>query len=544
MGASESLRLMVIMPFLAWTVSGMIGITNLSGSSLTAQVPTPPDWKQILNLTAQEAEEIYVSDCIHLDGHCLFEMVARKSQISSRIRTIERQLSLIRKTYLREPTEPLNVYSQNIGSLRDIYVSIGDRNLRLLTVTFPDAKLEGVTIETKTTQIIQQLEIGLKRAQQERQPQYLKNCVGIALALSFFLFLSNGIILRRLAQLQRSKAKVVPAEIPTHQSISLLLSRRQQWNMQEVQYRLLQLLQVSLWLGGSLIILGLFPYTRIMQVLGIKLLRIPLRVAIVALITYLLIRLSYVVIARFNKVLADHASLLYGTSQRLQLRIATISSIARSLSTLGWLAVGVVVALSITGVNITPLLAGVGLLGFGLSLASQNLIRDAINGFLIIVEDQYAVGDIIDVGGFDGMVEKINLRITQLRDAEGRLITIPNSEIRIVANLSSHWSRADLNIPIAYQTDVDQALELVEQVAQQMSQSDLWQEKILESPQVLGVDNFSDRAVVIRVWIKTQPMKQWEVSREFRRRIKIAFDEAQIPLPIPQQEIWFHQRSS
>ena len=121
------------------------------------------------------------------------------------------------------------------------------------------------------------------------------------------------------------------------------------------------------------------------------------------------------------------------------------------------------------------------------------------------------------------------------------MITIPNSEIRIVANLSSQWSRADLSIPVPYQTDIDKALQLIHQVAEEINQDADWQDKILESPQVLGIDNFSDRGAVVRVWIKTEPLKQWEVGREFRRRLKVTFDRAGMIIPPPQQQVWFHR---
>jgi small conductance mechanosensitive channel len=166
------------------------------------------------------------------------------------------------------------------------------------------------------------------------------------------------------------------------------------------------------------------------------------------------------------------------------------------------------------------------------------LIKDAINGFLIILEDQYALGDVIAVGNFGGLVENLNLRMTQLRDSEGRLITIPNSEVKIVANLSSRWSRADLTVPVAYEADVDQALKLIEKVALDMDEDPQWQRQIIETPQVLGIDLFGDRGLIIRVWIKTQPLKQWDVAREYRRRLKIAFDQAGIFIPVPQQAIW------
>lgn len=228
-------------------------------------------------------------------------------------------------------------------------------------------------------------------------------------------------------------------------------------------------------------------------------------------------------------------------NRRMQLRVTTISRVSKSIVTIIWLTTGFITALSLIGINVAPLLAGAGILGLAISLASQNLIKDAINGFFIILEDQYAVGDVIDVGGIGGLVENINLRITQVRDGEGRLITIPNSEIKIVANLSSQWSRADLNIPVAYHTDIDKALHLIQQVAEEICEDDNWRERIIESPQILGVDNFADRGILIKVWIKTEPLKQWEVGREFRRRIKIAFDRAEIPIPPPHQQVWFNR---
>ena len=196
------------------------------------------------------------------------------------------------------------------------------------------------------------------------------------------------------------------------------------------------------------------------------------------------------------------------------------------------------------GIDIIPLLAGASLVGVALSLASQSLIKDAINGFLIIVEDQYALGDVITVGDVGGLVENLNLRITQVRDSEGRLITIPNSEIKIVANLSSRWSRADLTIPVAYQTDVDQALKLIETVGLDMDKDARWEHQIIEPPQVLGIENFGDRGLIIRVWIKTQPLKQWDVAREYRRRMKVAFDKAGISIPVLQQSVWLNSANN
>jgi small conductance mechanosensitive channel len=326
--------------------------------------------------------------------------------------------------------------------------------------------------------------------------------------------------------------------------VTTQLTQKKQKNLQEVRQRLFQLTQGIIWGSGTLVILGLFPYTRFIQLWVFTALNVPFAVGIVGLGTYVAIRLSYALIDQFTSALANNTLVSAQDYVRLQLRVITISGVTKSVATLSGVAIGTLLALSTLGVNIVPVLAGASLIGVALSLASQSLLKDAINGFLIILEDQYAVGDVIDVGGVGGLVENLNLRITQLRDAEGRLITIPNSEIKTVANLSSRWSRADLSIPVAYDTNVDQAIKLIDTVGIQMDRDPQWQEQILEQPQVLGVDNFGDRGLIVRVWIKTQPLKQWDVAREFRRRLKIAFDRAGIAIPVSQQAIWLKNPQS
>ncbi|MEM9816353.1 MAG: mechanosensitive ion channel family protein, partial [Cyanobacteria bacterium P01_D01_bin.6] len=195
------------------------------------------------------------------------------------------------------------------------------------------------------------------------------------------------------------------------------------------------------------------------------------------------------------------------------------------------------VILSWLGVRIAPLIAGAGLVGFAISFASQSLIKDIINGFLVLVEDQYGVGDVITVGTMSGFVETMNLRITQLRATDGQLITIPNGQINIVQNLSKEWSRVDLMIPVGLTADINQALQLVEDEANVMRQDAAWGLLILEPPLLLGVDDLTHAGATIRIWIKTQPLKQWDVAREYRRRLKVAFEAAQIPLGVPQQVV-------
>lgn len=522
-------------------------IVAISWVMLPVQAEThlPSTWRLAPNVLIQNLENPIIVTCVRLDGRCLFEIADQRSTLAERVRAIEQRLRDIKNLYVRSDEAQLKFRQQETGNLRNIYVSIGDSiEIRLLTVTSWDAAIEGTNIPTKADQIVRQIEEGLKQSKYERQVEFITRQGIIATGIVAVIFLSNWAISRTKNRLQLVKKEFAVSVNSNSQPLSTQLKQRQHWHVKEVQHRLLQIAQAGIWVGGTLFILNLFPHTRAIPLLILKFLQIPLKVGIVGLGTYVVIRLSYALIARFNSALASNYLLTQEANRRLQLRIKTISGVGRGFVTIIWIGVGILVVFWVSGVNIAPLLAGLGVVGVALSLAAQNLIRDAINGFLIILEDQYAVGDYIKVGEVGGMVEKINLRITQLRDSEGQLITIPNSEIKIVANLSSNWARADLYIPVAYQTDVNKALELISRVAEEMSQDSLWRQHILESPQVLGVDNFGERGVIIRVWIKTEPLKQWSVSREFRRRIKVAFDEAGIPIPLPQQQVWFKDSQS
>lgn len=259
-----------------------------------------------------------------------------------------------------------------------------------------------------------------------------------------------------------------------------------------IEERLLFCCQILVWLGGIVLCLHLFPYTRPLQVWLVSGLKVPLKIGLVIIGTYLAIRFSHGLIDRIASSIKIDPFLSPIPSERAQLRITTVSSAIQWITIIGWLIVGLIVGLVIFGVDFAPLIAGAGLLGVAVSLASQNLIKDTINGFLIVLEDQYGIGDCIDTGTWSGIVEGLNLRITQLRNAEGKLITIPNSQIGAVANLTKSWSRVDLNVPVDYNTDTLKAIEIIESTAFEMSQDPEWQWQILES-KIMGVDDFSER---------------------------------------------------
>jgi small conductance mechanosensitive channel len=529
-----------------------LSLTLWFSSPAKAQLPFLQDLFIYSKIQQDVQDESLDFACITLDGRCLFKLFYTRDKLSERVSEVQERLNDIKKIYLKNDNSSLAISKQANGSLWDIYIQILDREKkiineqedRLLSITPSDAEPYGVTIATRADNLIEVLYEGFKTAKQERQKDFLIHQGIIAVITGLAMVLTSLAISIWIKRSRQLKNELTPSDSIKSLPISSQLNQRQRWNLKEVQYRLLQIVQIFIWGKGTLFILDLFPDTRVGKYLIITGIRIPLFILVVGLLTYLVIRLSYALIARVISVFFAGTYILNRrASHRLQLRVTTILKTAKSIVTIICSIVGFLIACSVAGVNIGPLLAGAGIVGLAVSFASQNLIKDALNGLFILIEDQYAVGDVIKVGEVDGLVENINLRITQLRDAAGRLITIPNSEVRIVANLSSQWSRADLNIPIAYHTDIDKALHLIDEVAQEMSKEAFWQHKILESPQVLGVENFEAQGIIIKVWIKTEPLKQWEVSREFRRRVLVAFENKNIPISPPQQQIWFNQDS-
>ena len=523
-----------------------VALTTILINPSPAQLPLLPQINlENFKLDPKFTDRI-TSACVRLDGRCIFELSDQKSNLAQRIKYTEARLADVKKIYLQQDTVPLKVLHQADNTQQNIYVLLGEREFPVLTLNSQDASIHGVKLKHYAQQIVQKIELAFTKTQQERQLSFLLQQSKVAGSIFLAMILFSLLLVYWLKRLYRAKVNLTSnTDI---EPLTISLEQRKKFNLKEVQYRLLQLVLLTVWLGGILIIVGLFPQTRYLQLAIITLLRIPLRLIIVIWLCYVLIRLSYAAIARVNSAITNNSfanSYVFqpDTTRRIQVRINTFSHLFRGIVTFLWIGIGFVIALSIMGLNITPLLAGAGVLGLAFSFASQNLIKDTINGLLIIFEDQYAVGDVVTVGEVAGIVENLNLRITQLRDGEGRLITIPNSAITLVANHSNSWSRSDLRIPFAYQTNVDRAIELIEGVATEMYHDCDCRKKIIEPPQVLGVEDFADRGFVVRLWFKTEPLKQWEISREFRRRIKNAAEEVGIPLSLPQQEIWLNRNN-
>ena len=255
----------------------------------------------------------------------------------------------------------------------------------------------------------------------------------------------------------------------------------------------------------------------------------------------LLIRAVRILADRLVKFVQDDDPL---TPNQREQRAVTLAGIFKGVFKIVIVLVAGLTILGILGINTAPLIAGAGVAGLAISFGAQNLIRDFISGFFILLENQYKVGDVIRAAGVSGQVEDMNLRITVLRDLEGVAHFIPNGEIKVVSNLAKEWSRAVVNVGVAYKEDLDRVVSILNRVGQELSHDAVFGLGILEPPQVLGVENFGDSQVTLRIVTKTRPLKQWETARELRKRIKAAFDREGIEMPFPHRVVYSRTPSS
>lgn len=198
---------------------------------------------------------------------------------------------------------------------------------------------------------------------------------------------------------------------------------------------------------------------------------------------------------------------------------------------------GTISILKEIGFDIGPVLAGAGIIGLAVGFGSQSLVKDIVSGFFLIMENQIRVGDVVKIGDISGAVEKITLRIVILRDLEAVVHVIPNGEIKTLSNLTYGWSRAVITVSVAYKENIDRVMEVLKDISSAMAREEQFKAIIKEEPTVLGVDSLGESSVNFKVLFKTEPLMQWQVGREFRRRIKNEFDRLGIEIPYPQRTI-------
>jgi small conductance mechanosensitive channel len=228
---------------------------------------------------------------------------------------------------------------------------------------------------------------------------------------------------------------------------------------------------------------------------------------------------------------------LAAATRRVQ-RAKTMGDLFKSVITGVLIAVFGTMILSQLGVNIAPIIASAGILGIALGFGAQSLVKDFLSGVFMIFEDQYGVGDVVDVGEASGTVEAVSLRVTRLRDLDGTVWYVPNGEILRVGNKSQNWSRAVVDVGVGYDEDLARARRVLGEVAHDLWEDEDYRNVIIEEPEVTGVEALNPDAITLRVLVKTAPLQQWAVARELRQRVKARFDHEGIEIPFPQRVVW------
>ncbi|MGW1892446.1 mechanosensitive ion channel family protein [Streptomyces sp. NPDC002004] len=231
------------------------------------------------------------------------------------------------------------------------------------------------------------------------------------------------------------------------------------------------------------------------------------------------------------------------TRQRREQRARTIGSVLSSTVTIVLFLVGVAMVLDQVGIALGPVLASAGVVGLAIGFGAQSLVADYLSGLLIMIEDQYGVGDSVDLGEAVGEVEHIGLRLTHVRDLNGGLWHIRNGEILRVRNDSQDWARAVLDIAVAYDANLDAVYRVLEDTGRALREDPSFTDLLLEDPSVWGVQSLDADGVVVRLAARTAPLQQWAVTRELRHRVKEALDEAGIDIPLPRRTIWLRTDS-
>jgi len=227
-------------------------------------------------------------------------------------------------------------------------------------------------------------------------------------------------------------------------------------------------------------------------------------------------------------------------SRRVQ-RAETMGSLLKSIASVVILTIFGITVIAELGFAVGPLIASAGIVGVALGFGAQSLVSDFLSGIFMIFEDQYGVGDVVDLGEAIGTVEAVGLRVTRLRDVNGTVWYVRNGEILRVGNQSQNWARTVLDVPVGYGEDLTRVKNVLQEVAETMWEDEDFRGQIIEQPEVWGVQDLGPDAVVVRVTLKTAPLEQWAVARELRQRIKARFDYEGIEIPLPQRVVWHRQ---
>ena len=268
-----------------------------------------------------------------------------------------------------------------------------------------------------------------------------------------------------------------------------------------------------------------------------------LNVLIIVGLAFLAVKSANVALPRINRFLVQSRSVDEKDPAAHEKRVTTITGLlGTSVASLIWVT-AILMALQQLGIDVAPVLASVGIVGLAIGFGAQNLVRDFIGGFFLILENQVRVGDVIAVNGTGGLVENINFRTLVLRDLSGVVHVFPHGTITTLSNRTKGWSAYVMDIGVAYKEDTDKVAEIMKAIGEEMQGDTIYGPKILEPIEVFGVDQFGDSAVIIKARLKTVPIQQWFVGREYLRRLKKAFDAKKIEIPFPHRTLYMGEAS-
>ena len=272
------------------------------------------------------------------------------------------------------------------------------------------------------------------------------------------------------------------------------------------------------------------------------LLELPLIIGLVIGL-FILLRVTRYAVKQLKKTLLNHANKDKKVDpQETEKRINTLMGIVSSIINIVLVATFLMVILQKIGINIAPILASAGVIGLAVGFGAQELVRDIISGFFILLENQIRTGDVGIINGTGGLVEKIELRTITLRDFSGVVHIFQNGKINTLSNMTKEWSAIVFDIGVAYKEDVQKVMDIMKQTGEELYDDPEFKDEIIEPIEIFGLDKFADSALVIKARIKTKPISQWTIGREYRKRLKIAFDINSIEIPFPHTSIYWGEK--
>ena len=269
-------------------------------------------------------------------------------------------------------------------------------------------------------------------------------------------------------------------------------------------------------------------FKSVLQAVWVWFLSSGLKIILIVIVTFIVIKVVSLFTSRLTELFSKKR-----IDEESKKRAATLSSVIKNLLIVVILVIAFITVLGEMGIEIGPILAAAGIVGLAVGFGAQSLVKDVINGFFILLEDQIREGDVVQIAGKSGLVERVTLKMTVLRDLEGTVHYIPNGTIDVVSNRTKGFSRYVFDIGVAYREDVDEVMAIMKEVDEDLRNDPEFGDDILAPIEILGLDKFDNSAVIVRGRTMTKPSKQWRIGREFNRRLKKVFDERDIEIPFP-----------